>query len=100
MSGVFLTAMCFSGAAFAHSPILNCFDNGDGTITCEGGFSDGSSAAGVKMRITDSTGKDIFEGKMNEDSEYSFNKPEGDYKVVFDAGEGHAVEVEGSKIVE
>ncbi len=100
IAGVFFSAMGFSGAAFAHSPILNCFDNGDGTITCEGGFSDGSSAAGVKMRITDSEGKDILEGKMNEDSEYSFNKPEGDYRVVFDGGEGHSLEVEGSKIVE
>lgn len=100
IAGVFFITMGFSGAAFAHSPILNCFDNGDGTITCEGGFSDGSSASGVKMRITDAEGKDILEGKMNEDSEYSFNKPETDYKVIFDAGEGHAVEVEGSKIVE
>ena len=27
-----------SGSAFAHSAIMNCFDNGDGTITCEGGL--------------------------------------------------------------
>ena len=29
--------------AAAHSALLNCFDNADGTFTCPGGYSDGSS---------------------------------------------------------
>ena len=28
--------------AAAHSALLNCFDNADGTFTCQGGYSDGS----------------------------------------------------------
>ena len=86
--------------AFAHTPLCSCYDNGDGTITCEGGFSDGSSAAGVVMRVVDSPGKVIIEGKMNEDSEFTFKKPKGPYKVEFDAGPGHVVEVPGSEITE
>ena len=86
--------------AFAHTPLCSCYDNGDGTITCEGGFSDGSSAAGVVMRAVDSSGKVIIEGKMNEDSEFTFKKPGDDYTVIFDAGPGHAVEVPGSEITE
>lgn len=93
-------ALAFSGQAFAHSPLCDCFDNGDGSVTCEGGFSDGSSASGVKMIVKDSSGKELINGKMNEDSEFSFQKPSGDYMVLFDAGEGHAIEVNGADIVE
>ena len=99
-TGLFCFMMFFATAALAHSPICSCFDNGDGTITCEGGFSDGSSAAGVKMTVLDGSGKPLFEGKMSKDSEYTFDKPEGAYKVTFDAGEGHSIEIDGSKIVE
>ena len=58
MKNLFLAAvlgltMLFATAALAHSPLCSCFDNGDGTITCEGGFSDGSSASGVKMQVVD-----------------------------------------------
>ncbi|MBK1637032.1 hypothetical protein CKO19_14985, partial [Rhodovulum adriaticum] len=35
----------FGGLAQAHTPLCACYDNGDGTVLCEGGFSDGSSAA-------------------------------------------------------
>lgn len=92
--------LAFAGQAFAHSPLMSCFDNGDNTITCEGGFSDGSSASGVKMFIRDGNGKTIINGKMNEYSEYTFDKPAGEYMVIFDAGEGHQVEVNGADIVE
>lgn len=86
--------------AFAHTPLCSCSDEGDGTILCEGGFSDGSSAAGVEMRVLDSEGKVLIKGKMNEDSEFTFKKPEGPYKVIFDAGPGHEVKVPSSEITE
>ena len=92
--------MAFAGHAFAHSPLMSCFDNGDNTVTCEGGFSDGSSAAGVKLHVKDGNGKYILDTRMNEDSELTFDKPAGDYMVIFDAGEGHTVEVNGADIVE
>lgn len=91
--------MLISSSLFAHTAIMSCFDNGDGTITCEGGFSDGSSASGVKFRV-EQGGKTIFNTKMNEDSEVTFDKPNGDYSAVFDAGEGHAVHIKGSDITE
>jgi type 1 fimbria pilin len=96
-----LAAMtAFAGQAFAHSPLMSCFDNGDGTVTCEGGFSDGSSAAGVSIHVTDGDGKSVLETKMNEDSECTFDKPEAAYSVMFDAGEGHQVKIDGADIVE
>lgn len=99
--GTAVAAMLLMAAqAHAHSALCDCFDNGDGTISCQGGFSDGSSAAGVKMSVTDGSGKALLEGKMNKDSEFIFKKPAGAYKVKFDAGEGHTVEIDGAKIVQ
>ena len=89
-----------TAGAFAHTPICACYDNGDGTVLCEGGFSDGASASGVAIKIYDGADALILEGKMNEDSEFEFDKPDGDYRVVFDAGPGHEVEIDGSDIVE
>jgi len=104
--GLFLTSQVLS-----HTPLCSCYDNEDGTITCEGGFSDGSSAAGVLIKVVDEKDEVIsvknedgetiqLEGKMDEDSEFTFIKPEIPYKVIFDAGPGHAVEIEGEEITE
>jgi hypothetical protein len=37
---------------------------------------------------------------MDENSEYTFDKPAGSYKVVFDAGEGHVIGIDSKDIVE
>jgi hypothetical protein len=89
-----------AGVAQAHTPLCSCFDNGDNTVTCEGGFSDGSSAAGVAMKIETPDGGIFLEGKMNDDSEFTFDKPKEDYTVLFDAGEGHRIRVPSKEIVE
>ena len=93
--GLFLTSL-----SYAHTPLCSCSDEGDGTILCEGGFSDGSSAAGVKIKVVNSQGKVLIEGVMNEDSEFTFKKPSGDYTVIFDAGPGHVVKVPSREITE
>jgi hypothetical protein len=95
-----MAILLLCGQVSAHTPLCSCYDNGDGTVTCEGGFSDGSSAAGVRMRVQDGKGGVLIKGKMDEDSEFTFDKPADAYKVVFDAGEGHVVEIEGKEIVE
>jgi len=97
---LFAGILGFGGSALAHTPLFSCYDNGDGTVTCEGGFSDGSSAAGVKARIKDGAGNTLQETQLDEFSELTFEKPEGDYSVILDAGEGHQVEVSGSDILE
>ena len=86
--------------ASAHSALCSCFDNGDGTVTCEGGFSDGSSAAGVRVFVRDAADETVARGKMDANGEFSFDKPRGDYTVIFDAGPGHQVEIESDSIVE
>jgi hypothetical protein len=100
VAGLSAISLFIASLAMAHTPLCSCYDNGDGTITCEGGFSDGSSAAGVTIRVVDVSGKVLVEGKMNENSEFSCKKPDGPYKMQFDAGPGHLVEVKGDDIVE
>ena len=100
MFGALILGLIFTPVSMAHTPLCSCYDNGDGTITCEGGFSDGSSASGVELRVESADGKVLIKGKMSEDSEYTFDKPSDAYKVLFDAGEGHMVEVDGKEITE
>ncbi len=89
-----------SSMAFGHTALCSCFDNGDGTITCEGGFSDGSTASGVAMIVKDANGAVVVKGEMSEESTFDFDKPEGSYTVVFDGGAGHQVVIDGATIVE
>jgi hypothetical protein len=86
--------------AYCHNAICDCFLNDDATITCEGGFSDGGTAVGVSVRVLDRAGKVLIEGAMNEKSEYTFKKPAGDFRVEFDAGEGHLIKIDGRDIEE
>jgi len=78
---------------FAHSPVCNCYNNPDKSVTCEGGFSDGASAEGVPIRILDAKNKVLIEGKMDKKSSFSFQKPSEDFHVIFDAGQGHTVTI-------
>lgn len=96
----FLACLLAPVPASAHSALCSCFDNGDGTVTCEGGFSDGSSAAGVRVFVRDAADATVARGKMDANGEFTFDKPQGDYTVIFDAGPGHQVEINGNAIVE
>ena len=99
-TGVGVAALLTALSASAHTPLCSCYDNGNGRILCEGGFSDGSSASGVKMRIVDGKGKALINGAMDKNSTFESDKPKGAYKVIFDAGPGHDITIDGSKIVE
>ncbi|MDR2350798.1 MAG: hypothetical protein LBF41_09300 [Deltaproteobacteria bacterium] len=93
-------AALFAQPAFAHTAILKCSDNGDGTVFCEGGYSDGTPAGGTFMKLSDDDGKTILSGKMDNNGEFTFDKPDVHYTVVFDGGEGHQAEVDSNDIVE
>ncbi len=99
MKKIFIGVLVAASSLFAHSAIMNCFDNGDGTVTCEGGFSDGSSASGVEFRV-EQDGKVILKDKMSKNSEFSFKKPSGQYTAIFNAGEGHQVVISGKDIAQ
>jgi len=93
-----LSLIVLAGAAYAHNAICDCFQNEDDTITCEGGFSDGGKAVGVPLRVFDQAGKVLIEGVMSEHSDFTFAKPKVDFRVEFDAGQGHVVTIDGRDI--
>lgn len=97
---VLLVFLVSAGSVSAHTPLFSCFDNGDGTIYCEGAFSDGSSASGVPIVVRDGSGQTILEGELSKTSDIEFEKPDGDYTVIFSAGKGHSIEIPGSEIWE
>ncbi len=100
VAGVLTLIAIFPAHVLAHTPLCSCYEAGEGEVICEGGFSDGSSAAGVKVRVVDKDGQVLIEGKMDEFSEFIFDKPDGPYKVIFDAGPGHDVKIKGEDISE
>jgi hypothetical protein len=95
-----LALAAWAATAYGHNAICDCFDNGDDTITCEGGFSDGAKAVGVALRVVDQAGKVLIDGKMSEQSDFTFAKPKVDFRVEFDAGQGHVVAIDGRDIEE
>jgi hypothetical protein len=95
---VSLPLLALAAAAYAHNAICDCFDNGDDTITCEGGFSDGAKAVGVPLRVLDTAGKVLVDGKMSDQSDFTFPKPKVDFRVEFDGGQGHIVTIDGRDI--
>jgi hypothetical protein len=97
LTGAALLA-AWGAPAFAHNAICDCYDNGDDTITCEGGFSDGATAVGVPLRVVDQSGKVLIDGKMSEQSDFTFPRPKVDFRVEFDAGQGHVVTIDGRDI--
>src|SRR5688500_3845233 len=100
-STVLLTLAVLAGTpAQAHTPLFDCFDNGDKTITCEGGFSDGASAEGVVIRVLDAQGKVLHQGELDTSGSITLAKPEGEYSVTFTAGTDHSIAVLGDDIVE
>ena len=100
VSATLLSVMFFVVPCLGHTPYMACYDNGDGTITCYGEFSDGSSGAGTAMRVTGPDGNILLKGVMDQDGEYTFKTPRGAFMVIFDAGPGHVVMEKSNNIVE
>ena len=93
-----MTILLLVGTVFAHTVFFACWDNGDGTLSCEGGYTDGSSAAGATVNVTDAGGTLLFSGKLDKSGELKFNKPSGDFSVTLDSGPGHSVTIKGKDI--
>ncbi|MEO8316632.1 MAG: hypothetical protein ABI645_17770 [Pseudomonadota bacterium] len=91
-------ALGLAAIAHAHNAICSCFENNDGSVTCEGGFSDGGKAVGVAIQVLDSAGKVLLEGVMDKSSSFKFARPKVAFRVKFNAGEGHIVTIDGRDI--
>lgn len=95
LSALLLTAHLFTAHnVLAHSALLNCFDNADGTFTCQGGYSDGSSATGIRIIVKDTSSNVLYQAELNSDSEVVIPYPQNkNFTILFDGGAGHSVEI-------
>lgn len=95
---VTLLLIVFGSAASAHTPLFDCYDNGDDTLTCDGGFTDGASAEGVDIRLVDAQGKVLQQGTLDAGGSITFTRPAGEFSVIFSAGSEHSITVLGDEI--
>ncbi|RXJ60925.1 hypothetical protein CRV04_00165 [Candidatus Marinarcus aquaticus] len=81
---------------YAHSLLMNIFDNEDNTITVMAEFSTGEKAAGALIRLESLvTGEVLYQKRLPLESELTIIIPKEEYQVVLDAGPGHTIVKEG-----
>lgn len=95
--GAALALLAAATPAYAHYPFCTCEKHGD-SIRCKGGFSDGTSAEGVKLDVIGYDESVLIPGKFGKESVVEFKPPSAEFYVLFDAGPGHVVEVDHNDI--
>lgn len=95
-----LAGLGYACAAWTHEPYMDCFDNNDGTITCEAGYEDGSPTGDSdKIVIKDDKGNTLSSGKFT-DGVYTFQRPAGHFVAVFvGSGIGHMQRIPDSGLI-
>jgi hypothetical protein len=79
-------------------PTFECTNSGALRVTCQGRFLDGTSAAGVTVRVLDKSDRVIYVGTADAHGRVSFRKPDAEFHIVFDAGQGRIVTILASEM--
>jgi hypothetical protein len=87
-----------SGPKKTHPPMFECASSGALRVTCRGSFADGTSAAGIVVRVLDKTDRVVYAGLVDKLGRISFRKPDAQFSVVFDAGGGNVLTLLGSEM--
>lgn len=74
-----------------HVPTFQCADSGALRVTCVGTFLDGRSAAGITARVFDKHDRVVFVGTVDSQGRITFRKPDAEFHIVFDAGQGNVL---------
>jgi nickel transport protein len=81
--------LLFAGAALAHRVNIFAWVEGD-KVFVECKYPDGTKVQEGVIRVLDSAGKELLNGKTNAKGEFSFQVPKiDDLKIVLEAGMGH-----------
>lgn len=101
LAAVALALLALVPAAHAHESYMDCFDNGDGTVTCQAGYVDGAPPnEGDRILIKDAGGKTVEQGHFDADGAYTFEPPGSDYSIVFRGEEmGHTLRVNARDVI-
>ena len=93
--GSVASAVC---QAQMHVPTFLCANNGALRVTCTGNFIDGRSAAGITARVFDKHDRVIYVGTVDSQGHITFRKPDAEFHIVFDAGQGNVLTILGSEM--
>lgn len=81
-----------------HQPTFVCANSGALRVTCQGSFLDGTSAAGVTVRVLDNRDRVVYVGTVDPQGRITFRKPDADFHIVFDAGQGNVLTILASEM--
>jgi hypothetical protein len=87
-----------AGSVPMHLPTFACANSGALRVTCVGSFVDGSSAAGITVRVFDKRDRVVYVGAVDPQGRISFRKPDAEFHIVFDAGRGTVLTIFGSEM--
>lgn len=90
-----IALLLVTAPAFGHTLFMNLTDNEDGTVSVEGMFSTGATAANLPLYLMNENEKQILKIKLDENGEAEFNIPDQPYTVFLDGGPGHTVREDG-----
>ena len=92
-----MAVMCIPRGAWAHMLVAQCYvDSQD--IVCRGEYSTGTGAVDLPVEVLDYDDAILTSGKLDANSEFRFNIPEGDFYVFINGGVGHTVEIDNIDI--
>jgi hypothetical protein len=81
-----------------HIPTFQCTSNGALRVTCVGAFLDGRSAAGITARVFDKHDRVVYVGTVDSQGRITFRKPDAEFHIVFDAGQGNVLTILASEM--
>ena len=81
-----------------NQPTFECANAGALRVTCRGSFADGTSAAGIVVRVLDKHDHVVYVGSVDTLGRVTFRKPDAEFHVVFDAGQGNVRTILGSEL--
>ena len=82
-------ALAAPAQAWSRDSTYACDEDEDRGVLCRGLRPDGSPASGVPVAVVDGGGELLASGRMDHNGEYSFARPEGDFRVTFRPDEDH-----------
>jgi hypothetical protein len=82
-------ALAAPAQAWSRDSTYACDEDEDRGVLCRGLRPDGSPTSGVPVAVVDGGGELLASGRMDHNGEYSFARPEGDFRVTFRPDEDH-----------
>ena len=90
--GAAAVLLLLSATAHAHKVNIWAYAEGE-TVFVEGFFRDGKPCRNSVITVFDRAGKELLDGKTDEEGKFSFDAPaSSDLRIVLDAGMGHRAE--------